>query len=855
MLEDKNKNNNISLSVSSSEMLEDKNKNNNISLSVSSSEMLEDKNKNNNISLSVSSSEMLEDKNKNKNKNNISVSPSKMLKVKSKSKSKNNKDIIKSYSKNKKGKSKNKSKSNISFSESNYEIPEDKDKSNSEISKDKDKSNYEIPEDKNNISLSESEILSSELLENNNDISSLENNKNILSEINNSYHYKIKDIDDSYHSKIFKRNGQKMLVGVRKNINNKVNIYGSAKEEEKVEEEVDDKGGYKGKKYDPNYKNKIDNIDKGEKYMKNIEEDENNNLNFFNKMMKYPNDVLYNNSNQILNNPIFKNYNLSVNPLTDDITKIQGIYEDVLPINVSSPSLTFITIRDRIILCDYLRSLYIRDRDGEEINFDNYNKIPNKLYTLLSFIKLKDFNPLHYSKITDNPYKTLPYGLLVWNANYPIYLDRKTNMIQPAKKNIDLNIRLYKLQNIDILAKDQSFSDILKDHESEIWNELYYYEFIKSLIKQNKCSNFVLLYSYYIVKKININFSKIYEGSISKDKKLTDDNIIKLVKSNLDDIKNILKNKNGTTITKTEDLFNDSDQCLLMLTEAPNCNIVQWTEKKYLNNNGNNIIYTMTNTGYHSEKEILSVIFQILVIFHVLKSNEIILSNLNIDNLFIKIVNVDSNISHWKYIINGITYYVPNYGNVVLLDSKYEYNENNGQIYGDQKQSNYKIYHKDLKGNLYNYQEFNKIYEKIIINVFTKLLTLFSKHNDIINKVITNIKSISDLIYDIFYKHYLHNRIGQEITQLEQTQIINGNKNFSDGELVLYKYDEKYYISMIKDNNLSVYTIDLNDTTGKKCAIINCNKEDIYKIYGSIPQTVKPGLKLNEEDILETYYI
>jgi len=101
----------------------------------------------------------------------------------------------------------------------------------------------------------------------------------------------------------------------------------------------------------------------------------------------------------------------------------------MLPINVSSPSMTFITIRDRIILCDYLRSLYIRDRDGEEINFDNYNKIPNKLYTLLSFIKLKDFNPLHYSKITDNPYKTLPYGLLVWNANYPIYLDRKTNMI------------------------------------------------------------------------------------------------------------------------------------------------------------------------------------------------------------------------------------------------------------------------------------------------------------------------------------------------------------------------------------------------------------------------------------------
>ena len=680
-------------------------------------------------------------------------------------------------------------------------------------------------------------------------------NKTKDKSLNNSYHYKIKDIDDSYHSKILKKNGQKMLVGIRKNINNKVNIHGSAKEEEKVEEEVDDKGGYKGKKYDANYKNKFDNIDKGEKYIKSIEEDETNNLNFFNKMMKYPNDVLYNNSNQILNNPIFKNYNISVNPLTDDITKIQGIYEDILPINVSSPSLTFMTIRDRIILCDYLRSLYIRNNDGEEINFDNYNKIPNKLYTLLSFIKLKDFNPLHYSKITDNPYKTLPNGLLVWNAKYPIYLDRKTNMIQAAKKNIDLNIRLYKLQNIDILVKDQSFSDTLTKYESELWNELYYYEFIKSLIKQNKCPNFVLLYSYYIVKKININFSKIYEGSITKDKPLDNDDIIRLVKNKLDDIKNILKHKNGSTITKTEDLFKDSDQCLLMLTEAPNCNIEQWTKKTYVNNNGNNEIYTMTSTGYHSENEILSVIFQILVIFYVLESNKIILSNLNISNIFIKIVNVDSNISHWKYIINGITYYVPNYGNVVLLDSKYEYDESKGQIYDNEKEN--KIYHKNLKNNKYDENIFKKLYNEKIKNVFTKLLPLFSKHNNIINDVINNTNSISELIDNIFNKHYLHNRIGTEITQLEQTQIINGNKNFKNGELVLYKYDEKYYISMIKnilDNTANILTIDITKTSHSTTEII-CNKEDVYKIYGSIPQTVKPGFKFNEEDILETYYI
>jgi hypothetical protein len=39
---------------------------------------------------------------------------------------------------------------------------------------------------------------------------------------------------------------------------------------------------------------------------------------------------------------------------------------------------------------------------------------------------------------------------------------------------------------------------------------------------------------------------------------------------------------------------------------------------------------------------------------------------------------------------------------------------------------------------------------------------------------------------------------------------------------------------IINNIDLEIYTIDLNDLTGKICTNLKCNKEDVYKIYGSI---------------------
>jgi hypothetical protein len=74
-----------------------------------------------------------------------------------------------------------------------------------------------------------------------------------------------------------------------------------------------------------------------------------------------------------------------------------------------------------MVLYTYIRGLYIKKHDGENINFDNNNRnLPDKLYTLLSYVKLLEVNPLHYNTLENNPYKTLPGGLIIWNAAYPI---------------------------------------------------------------------------------------------------------------------------------------------------------------------------------------------------------------------------------------------------------------------------------------------------------------------------------------------------------------------------------------------------------------------------------------------------
>jgi len=126
-------------------------------------------------------------------------------------------------------------------------------------------------------------------------------------------------------------------------------------------------------------------------------------------------------------NPIIKNYNVEVNTLTGNLNKVADLYEDILPSYNAIRNIKQTTIAERLILYNNIRGLYVLRNDGEEINFDNKSDIKNELFTLLSYIKILQVNPYHYSKLTNNPYTTLSDNIIIWNAKYPVQLNTQTN--------------------------------------------------------------------------------------------------------------------------------------------------------------------------------------------------------------------------------------------------------------------------------------------------------------------------------------------------------------------------------------------------------------------------------------------
>ena len=115
------------------------------------------------------------------------------------------------------------------------------------------------------------------------------------------------------------------------------------------------------------------------------------------------------------------------------------------------------------------------------------------------------------------------------------------------------------------------------------------------------------------------------------------------------------------------------DDNIVILTEAPTQNIIAWSSRKYEQNNVNSAILQMISTGYHDTSVWRSVIFQLQTAIYVLHKKNICIYNFNLENnVYIKDTNYDNNnIGYWKYKINGVEFFVPNYGSIVLIDSNF----------------------------------------------------------------------------------------------------------------------------------------------------------------------------------------
>jgi hypothetical protein len=357
---------------------------------------------------------------------------------------------------------------------------------------------------------------------------------------------------------------------------------------------------------------------------------------------------------QMQQQTVIKNYNINTTGPVEDHTKISVIYEDVLPTTNFSGNLE--TLSERILLYDFIRSTIFNNTNGTNTGLSGGSN------TLLSYLKFDELNPFNSYRFSNNPYKGLPSNYLIYRSCYPIRKDRTNhNNIQCAKDGTTINIRIYKLTE-----------DSYENHDCtkyDAWREHDYYRYITNEIVLKKvCPNLICMYGYFLCENSRIDFEKIeklkYGINKAKDKKFVFYDETTQTYQNTP-ILNIKKEKQ--VMIKNPHMY--TGKVLVILTESPTYTLFQWASKKYM---VDGVSRVMINRSVYKEEIWMSILFQLLAGLYVLQINEIHIENFSIkNNVFIKDMPNTTTTKYWKYIINNIEYYVPNYGYLVMIDTDF----------------------------------------------------------------------------------------------------------------------------------------------------------------------------------------
>lgn len=523
-------------------------------------------------------------------------------------------------------------------------------------------------------------------------------------------------------------------------------------------------------------------------------------------------------SNRTINQPpIQKVYNVSLSNPVQGFTSINRIHEDVLPGNEFT--FTALTLVERKQLIDFLRNNILDNGDGEEMT-----TIGGK-NSLLEYIKILDVNP-YTSK--SNPYLDLARNFLIYRSGYPVRYDEKTKNINIGRPSMGLNVRMYRMSIGDLRCK--TINNLINADNFDLWREMKYYDWIKNNIVKNKISpNFISPVLYKVDSQSKIEWSKL---DMLRNKKITVESV-KELEQNQQKINSLheLDKKEGLfqslipiqfrkqlgMITdkkvKTdekldpedkEDLTINSGKVLVLLTEAPTSSFIQWSTAIYESFGS---VKKMISTGFHTPDVWKSILFQLVYACAVLQEKQIYIENFSLENnVFIKDIFSNANsIGSWIYKINGVEYYIPNYGYILMIDSKYA----DIEIQTELIKSNYKPTDK------IKYKMYGKIFgeNSYLDNTdFTPLIKLQFKqlidpdnfgHNfrvkggsipdesilDLLKKIYTDISvlNIKDLIPK-YFGEFVHNRVGTLLSKNEKDNInILSRPNFIRGNLMVYQ--------------------------------------------------------------------
>lgn len=563
------------------------------------------------------------------------------------------------------------------------------------------------------------------------------------------------------------------------------------------------------------------------------------------------------------------------------------IYEDILP--PSAKGYTLNSLQERLGLMEYLRSIFVKQGDGEDIKMSGTLTQKNDFrINLLSYIKIMEFNPYFIGKLSNNPYSNMSEKMLIYRTGYPVRIDSSredTNRVIVVPESIRINLRIYEMSKGEeaiMRIEDNNYD------KYDLWREVMIYEFIREeIIKKMVSPNFVMMYCYYITTDLDINFDKIRNlkkayGQLDMAKKpLEKEEISKKINELRSYLKNVLQkdvdnlNKDDTNLVlnKIEELDKTSSKNLIALTESPDVNILKWASRIY-NEKVNK--RSMIETGFYSEKVWKNIIFQIITIFNVMYRNKIAYVNMSLgENIFIKNLAKTKTVptGYWIYSIEGINYYIKNYGYLVQFDSNYkEVNLDNYSL--KDKKKIHKIYSKQFKEPDQSISDI--VLFKIILKNMAKVLNPNNFSNDFVNNggikppqpIINLLQNINDDImknkkFQIeyyllkYFREYLHNRIGSIVSKNELEYKMNDNNiEFNKGDLVMFNYNDNHYmwamfIEKESDKARILCKTNVNNMEIEEQVV---NAGLIYKFEGRLKQRYQNiENKFDENDLIETY--
>jgi hypothetical protein len=331
------------------------------------------------------------------------------------------------------------------------------------------------------------------------------------------------------------------------------------------------------------------------------------------------------------------------------------------------------------------------------------------------------------------------------------------------------------------------------------------------------------------------------------------------------------KYKNIQNIEELDDITLDSGKVLILLTEAPTTNILQWSGPIY---DKHGTIRRMISTGYHTPDVWKSILFQLVYACAVLQKSKIFIENFSLENnIFIKDIFSDYNsIGSWIYKVDNIDYYIPNYGYILMIDSKFTDINTIPKFNKDlPNEQQFKIYGTIYTNNsIYN----DKQIENNIIDQFKNVINPDNfRHRlsvdgggrpdqdiiDFISNIYRDINkdtNIASLIAK-YFPEFVHNRVGTLLLKTEKDNINKMSRpNFNRGNLMVYqkRYEEYEWV---------IYVGDSTDGMRKKIITKKDNKYNINEVFSGslfgypenekiIPES-KNNMKYDENNIYETY--